>query len=269
MLDLRTYKPEKFPDLIERIWIAENKEEAIHLLVPPNQYVNVIIPLNNSTYSHNEKWIQTPQIEGLTLQSTYLQYTENTKLIGIRFYPHGLQSFVNVTGKQIINSSIDLQSFLNDNAILSAEMHSNNNDDILSYIYSLLTELFNKKNYEQSKIIRDYYQYFRGDNSMISIEEYCKQNHTNYTSLNRFFTKIIGISPKRFERLIKFRKSLCSIIDSDDSLTNIGVDSGYFDQAHFIREFKMFLNSTPSAYQSLIKTADRESKIINYNFRLF
>jgi len=54
-----------------------------------------------------------------------------------------------------------------------------------------------------------------------------------------------------------------------DNLTTIGIQSGYFDQAHFIREFKMFLNQTPSDYQALIKLADRESKIINYNFKLF
>ena len=144
-----------------------------------------------------------------------------------------------------------------------------NRDDLIGNVNALLTNLFNEKNYEKSTIIRDYYQYFRGADSMISIEEYCKKNNTNYTTLNRLFTKIIGLSPKRFERLIKFRKSLCAIIDSPENLTHISVDSGYFDQAHFIREFKLFLNITPSAYQGLIKSADKESNIINYNFRLF
>ena len=265
MLNIKTYKPEIFPDLIERIWIAENNEESTDLIVPPNQYVNIIFPRNNSKYSHNDKWIQEPQIEGLTLQSTYLHYTKDTKLIGIRFNPHGLYSFININGKQIMNCSIDLLPLLNS----TPNITNIDNDDLLSNIYSLLTKLFNKKKYEKSKIIRDYYKFFRGDQSSITIEEYCKLNQTNYTSLNRLFTKIIGISPKRFERLIKFRKSLCNIIDSPENLTNIGIDSGYFDQAHFIREFKLFLDYTPSSYQSLIKSADKESNIINYNFRLF
>lgn len=263
MLDIKTYKPKVFPDLIERIWIAENNGEPIDLMVPPNQYVNVIFPLNDSRYAHNGKWITKPQIEGLTLQTTCLHYAKHTKLIGMRFYPYGLHSFINISGKQIINDTIDLLPLVKDiDDIINAH-------EPISNINALLTNLFNEKRYEKSNTIRDYYQYFRGSRSMISIEEYCKINHTNYTTLNRLFSKIVGLTPKRFERLIKFRKSLCSIIDSTENLTNIGIDSGYFDQAHFIREFKLFLSNTPSTYQGLIKSADKESNIINYNFRLF
>ncbi len=263
MLNIKTYKAEIFPDLIERIWIAENNGEPTDLMVPPNQYINVIFPLNNSKYSHNGKWIQKPQIEGLTLQATCLHYPKKTKLIGIRFYPHGLHSFIDISGKQIINNTIDLLP------LLKYIPDINNSNDLIGKVNALLPNLFNEKKYEKLNIIRDYYQYFRGAQSMISIEEYCKINQTNYTSLNRLFSKIIGLSPKRFERLIKFRKSLCSIIDSPENLTNISIDSGYFDQAHFIREFKLFLSVTPSTYQGLIKSADEESNIINYNFRLF
>ena len=262
MLDIKIYKAEIFPDLIERIWIAENNNEPTDLMVPPNQYVNVIFSLNNSRYSYNGKWIQSPQIEGLTLQTTRLHYPKKTKLIGIRFYPHGLPSFIDISGKQIINNTIDLLPLLKD-------IPDINNGNPIDKVNALLSGLFNEKKYEKLNLIRDYYQYFRGAQSMISIEEYCNINQTNYTSLNRLFSKIIGLSPKRFERLIKFRKSLCSIIDSPKNLTNISVDSGYFDQAHFIREFKLFLSVTPSAYQRLIKSADKESNIINYNFRLF
>ena len=114
-----------------------------------------------------------------------------------------------------------------------------------------------------------FYNQFRWNDETYSIESYCKKTGTNYTTLNRNFTRIVGITPKKFDRLLKFRKSLCSLIANKDNLTSIGVNSGYFDQAHFIREFKMFLNQTPSDYQALIKLADTESKIINYNFKLF
>jgi AraC-like DNA-binding protein len=264
-LEIKTYKTEIFPDLIERIWIADNHTKAVDLLVPPNQYMNMIFPVNGSKYSHNGEWIQEPHIEGISLQSTHLNYTKDTKLIGIRFYPHGLYSFVNITGHQLLNKSINLLPLIKGHSYPL----NFSKEEQLSYIYSLLLKLFNAKRYDKLKILRDYYQYFRAEHSMSSIYEFCELNNTNYTSLNRLFSKTIGISPKHFERLIKFRKTLCSIIDSPENLTNIGIASGYFDQAHFIREFKLFLNTTPSAYQALIKSADKESSIINYNFRLF
>lgn len=268
MLKIKTYKAQQYPDLIERIWILENTDEDVDIVVPPNQYINLIIPLDDSKYTFNNKKINIPQIEGLSLQPSYLHYPKNTKLIGIRFYPHGLHSFCQLSGKEISNRSINFnsQSKIFERFATNYKMASDL--ELNKAITKYLPEQFEESNYKKSKSIRDYYQYFRGEHKMISIEDYCNQNGTNYSTLNRQFSKIIGISPKRFERLIKFRKALCNLIDSEANLTNIGIHAGYFDQAHFIREFKLFLNNTPSSYQAILKSADQESQIINYNFRL-
>ena len=269
MLHIKTYKAECYPDLIERIWILENSEEDISIAVPPNQYINLIIPLEGSSYSYKHKILSQPQIEGLSLQSSYLHYPKGTKLIGIRFYPHGLHSFCKLSGREISNTSLNFNCASNAFEDFAANFKMKNPDELIRAITKKLSEIFDESNYQKAKLLRDYYQYFRGEHKMISIEEFCEQNKTNYSTLNRNFSKIIGISPKRFERLIKFRKALCSLIDSKEKLTSIGVDAGYFDQAHFIREFKLFLHNTPSTYQSILKSADQESQIINYNFRLF
>ena len=70
MLNIETYKTELFPDLIKRIWIAENTEKEVELMIPPNQYVNLIIALNNSTYKRNNILIEAPQIEGIFTETT-------------------------------------------------------------------------------------------------------------------------------------------------------------------------------------------------------
>lgn len=67
MLNIETYKTEKFPDLIERVWIVENTEKEVELLIPPNQYVNLMFALNNSTYKRDNILIETPQIEGISI----------------------------------------------------------------------------------------------------------------------------------------------------------------------------------------------------------
>ncbi|MBB6459892.1 helix-turn-helix domain-containing protein [Flammeovirga kamogawensis] len=264
-MEITSHNVNHYPDLIERLWIIDNKEEDTDIITPPSQYVNIIIPLNHSTYTYNGEVKQTPQIEGLSLQSSCIHYPKGSRFIGVRLYPHGLHSFLDIQGQEIMNKSIDFYPTLD----VSIFNKSSTDVERLNNIYDQLKKMFIQKNYNEANLVREYYQYFRKTESMISIDEYCKEHSTNYTSLNRLFSKIIGLSPKRFERLIKFRRSLCDLIDSEESLTNIATDSGYFDQAHFIREFKYFLNRTPSAYQNLIKTADKETNIINYNFRLF
>lgn len=255
LLNIKTYQPEQFTDLIERVWILENSDSDVELVIPPNQYASLIIPIHNSRYKRNHIWLDSPQIEGVSVQNTLLSYPANTKLIGFRFYAFGLFPIMQVQGKDLLNNSLNCSI--------------NNEITNIDKVYDILRSLFCPESYKAVTTIKDFYRQFRWGDDTQSVEEYCRKSGTNYTTLNRSFTKIVGISPKKFERLIKFRKSLCSLIDSDNKLTSIGVHSGYYDQAHFIREFKLFLNQTPSSYKKLIKQADKESKIINYNFKLF
>lgn len=265
LLNIKTYKPEVFPDLIERIWVAENKENDVELVIPPNQYVNLIFTLNNSIYKRNNIRMDMPQIEGISTENTVLTYPAETKLIGIRFFAFGLYPFIQIQGKKLINNSLHLSL----EREKTKEITNHSDSILINKIYEFLNDLFCEKSYNEVSQVKDFYNQFRWSDETYSIEEYCKRTGTNYTSLNRNFNRIVGVTSKKFERLIKFRKSLCSLIDSKDNLTSIGAKSGYFDQAHFIREFKIFLNHTPSDYKTLIKLADKQSKIINYNFKLF
>lgn len=269
LLTIKIHKAELFPDLIDRIWVAENKETEVELMIPPNQYVNLIFSLNHSAYKRDEILIEAPQIEGISTKNTVLVYPAGTKIIGVRFFAFGLYPFIQIQGKKLINNSIYYPLETKEiKGILNCSV-SDSDTVLIEKVYELLSDLYCEKLHDAVFTIMDFYKQFRWNDEACFIEDYCKRTGTNYTTLNRSFTQIVGITPKKFERLIKFRKSLCSLIDSKDNLTSIGSNSGYFDQAHFIREFKMFVNQTPSAYQALIKLADKQSKIINYNFKLF
>ena len=73
-------------------------------------------------------------------------------------------------------------------------------------------------------------------------------------SPKRFIEKFkgaVGISPKRYCRILRFQQAL-SHAESGHRLnwTHIAADCGYFDQAHFIHGFRSFAGVTPTAYQA-------------------
>ncbi|MBD0400717.1 AraC family transcriptional regulator [Flammeovirga sp. EKP202] len=255
MIDLKSYTPFQYSDLIERVWVLENSTDDVEIYSPPSQYINLIIPLSEVGYYYNNSPKNTPHLEGLSLSTSVQFYPKGVKLLGVRFYPYALQSFFTMGSKAIINKVVDYDfSFTKQNSPLEQEV-----------IIQLSKQYMEDKS---PSIVKDFYWNFRGDDPIKTIEDFCESNATNYTSLHRLFSNQIGISPKKFERLIKFRKALCSIIDKEDQLTAIGLSSGYFDQAHFIREFKFFVGNTPSSFKKVIEKADQKSQIINYNFRM-
>jgi len=68
----------------------------------------------------------------------------------------------------------------------------------------------------------------------------------------RYLHKLIyqhtGLSPKSFNKINRFQLSLRLIAKNEQPFTSIAYDCGYFDQSHFIRDFKSFTGVTPSAY---------------------
>lgn len=64
--------------------------------------------------------------------------------------------------------------------------------------------------------------------------------------LRRVFRETLGVSPKTFARLARFQRALGAARASGQvSWASIAADSGYYDQAHLIAEFRMLSGATP------------------------
>ena len=187
MLNIEEYKAELFPDLIERIWIVENIEKEVELVIPPNQYINLIFPLNNSKYKRNHVWIDTPQIEGISIENTVLTYPVGTKLIGMRFFAFGLYPFIPIQGKKIINNSLNCPLEIGKIKDIIHCSVNVSNTFLIHKAYEFLSDLFCEKSYETVFQVMDFYKQFRWNDETYSIEDYCKKTKTNYTTLNRNF----------------------------------------------------------------------------------
>jgi AraC-like DNA-binding protein len=63
------------------------------------------------------------------------------------------------------------------------------------------------------------------------------------------FSEQVGLSPKLFCRVQRFQQVLRIIHrDADVDWAEIALGCGYFDQAHFIHDFKEFSGINPTAY---------------------
>jgi AraC-like DNA-binding protein len=63
------------------------------------------------------------------------------------------------------------------------------------------------------------------------------------------FKQQVGLTPKLYARVRRFQSVITSLDDRADVVwPEVAVDCGYFDQAHFIRDFKQFCGLTPGKY---------------------
>ncbi|MCW5964011.1 MAG: AraC family transcriptional regulator [Bryobacterales bacterium] len=75
---------------------------------------------------------------------------------------------------------------------------------------------------------------------------------------SRRFRAEVGMTPKRFCRLLRFQQAVSSAhrglsaANGDQAWATLALDCGYFDQAHLIHDFREFSGITPSEYRSAV-----------------
>ncbi len=80
------------------------------------------------------------------------------------------------------------------------------------------------------------------------IEVLAKRHYTTARQLERQFNQHIGISPKEFMNLTRFKNAFekIQLNRSNRSLSDIAWECGYYDHAHLTNDFKRYTGATPS-----------------------
>lgn len=73
------------------------------------------------------------------------------------------------------------------------------------------------------------------------------------------FQQQVGVTPKQYLKIIRFQKAICAIENQKRMhWSQVALESGYYDQAHFIHDFKRFSGFTPNEYMK------RKAAALNY-----
>ena len=67
--------------------------------------------------------------------------------------------------------------------------------------------------------------------------------------LERTFRQHTGLTPRQFVRLVRFRQVVHLLHQPALLLTDVAYRAGYYDQAHFVHDFKALAGLTPGDYR--------------------
>jgi len=85
---------------------------------------------------------------------------------------------------------------------------------------------------------------------LVRVDDLATAARVSPRQLERQFAVHVGLSPKRFLRVLRFQQVIGALREpSGSGWPDLAIRHGYYDQAHFINDFKAFTGETPGAWE--------------------
>ena len=163
--------------------------------------------------------------------------------------------FASINNIQLPTNEFEKQISISVSKLL-VSINQNEDKDIIDLkCYETITDYFEcNKVKGKLKWINNVIDYINDNpTENISLHKFAQefQLHPNY--IVRKFKEKTGYKLSEYLEKIRVENTIQEIVNSEDTLRNISLDNGYFDQSHFNKVFKKQLSITPSQFKKILK----------------
>ncbi len=184
-------------------------------------------------------------------KSVMAQRLNTVNMVGVKLSTTLLNNIIGIPLAELSNAPVFLDDLghvdlLMLDALLKEELEDNDIQQLLDGFF--LGKLIPSPNSAYHQAVQQIYDSW----GCINVKALTDRLNINYSTLERSFTQYSGMSPKKFQKMVRFRNCFHDLeMDPKSFLWQSKyLDWGYYDQNHFIREFKSFTGSTPMGFFS-------------------
>lgn len=255
----RIYKPAPaLASYVKCYWILEYDSVAGSTeSILPDGSPELIFHFGNNYRSNingNES-LQPPHlVVGQLTRSIKLQPTGTTGIFAVRFYPWGLYPFVQSPVSVFTDTYVRIED------VISTAKYGNISEQLLNVAHDdkvrvvdawLLNMLAQQPPKMQRHLARiaPVLQYMYSHNTSIQVNDMAGHANISIRQFNRLANDVTGLPPKQLSRILRFNGFMEEYQACDGrNLTQLLYQSGYYDQSHFIRDFKEITGETPLSF---------------------
>ncbi|MBC9932808.1 helix-turn-helix transcriptional regulator [Chitinophaga qingshengii] len=240
----------------------------------PSGYIDLVIRISGTAATViNGNRQDTPAIEllgHLTLPSR-VAATKGTVVLIARIYPYAGALFFPHPVSEFTNYATNLNDV---SAVAGTELYSRLMEAgtiaqkisvLEGYLLQRLTQ--HEKQLKKVTLVQQLSHELLNGYPDVDLPALAGSSGLSARYIQKLYLTNMGISPVAFVAVVRFNRSLRLVLDTPASLTAIAYECGYYDQAHFIREFRKFTGITPSdARHSLTKNGEAYQQAVNIGF---
>ncbi len=189
-------------------------------------------------------FISNPQMEfrstalfGPTKYITETSIFPHSQTVGIRFKPGFTSSLFEKSGKDLRDKNLLPAPPLSGLDYPEALKLMDSASELFHYFELSLTEVRKIYQPQAHEMVQEAIRLISVARGNIKIAELVEKIPLSERQLQKVFKKEVGLSLKEFAATIRLRSAIIKMEVEDESYQDTVFDSGYYDQAHFIRDF--------------------------------
>jgi AraC-like DNA-binding protein len=243
---------------VELLWFYENapKPHQKERLMPDGCITLVINLIEDETRLYDPDDLdKVRKLTGCTVSGPHtkcfaIDTDEQTCVIGISFRPAGAVPFLKLPSHELQNQHVDLEDLWGGLAAVLRErvLAAKGAEGKLRVVELALLERAAGM-FDGQPVVEYAVESFLSRPETARISEISDQTGFSSRRFIELFKHHVGITPKLFCRVRRFQQVLRRITSGRPvNWSGIALDGGYFDQAHFIHDFRAFSGINPSKY---------------------
>ena len=169
-------------------------------------------------------------------------------VFGIKFRPGGFRPFVGGPVSRFTNRSVALAGVLDYGAQLAEEVLAAGADAAMIERAETLLLSHIPAPDSQVPLLVTIVDAIAADRSIVRVEQLVDLYGLGKRALQRLFREYVGVTPKWVIQRYRLFEAAERLSSGESDGAALAQELGYFDQAHFIRDFKAMVGRTPQAY---------------------
>jgi len=241
----REYAPGKsLESLVACYWTVDFQPVAgnqLHRIIPDG-CVDIIVDRRSRSCR------KAAFITGLMTEFAVLNFSGPHSSFGIRFFSAAAQSVLLFPVSAFAGQHVFLEDVWGAEALLLVEeiLSADAVSDIIAIVERKLNHILSCNDTTSIALLHESLQYMYASKGTISPSDLAQKVSFSERHLRRMFDRELGVSPKEMLGIVRFQSMLQGLYSGAySSFTDIAIHYGYYDQSHFIKNFKRYYGLLP------------------------
>ena len=247
-MNANTYLPtESLRPFVKMYRVVESSDELINRIVPDTSLTMVFRFKGSvgSVVSDTNNLFPVSLISGMRKSGRLINYSKDSGNVIVQFKEAGIRAFIREPTHEFYEKSVSLNDLVGYADVSTLEhrlAESKNNMQRVALVEDfLLSKVSDQK---QDGLVLSAISRINASRGTVKINDLANMMCISLDAFEKRFRKVAGASPKQFSSIVRM-KSIIARMPSYQQLDDLAFEAGYFDRAHFSKDFKLFTGLTP------------------------